>query len=391
MGSKEISRLNIEGLVAHRLKSRRLETAKDVLCKTELDLVELLDLPADVVAKAVAAISQNVAPTRRTVLEMYMDQQQPGDIQGGHLHTDLPKLPTNLPSLDDALRGGVPLGSITELVGPAGVGKTQLCLMLSIFATLPTDIGGLDGKCVYIDTENKFSAKRLIEIATMRLPDSFPDEQAVQHLTSRVLVLRPNSAIDLLTRLQKLEEAMIREKAKLIVLDSVAALVRSEYGHDQLQQRQDLLGRQAALLKYLAETFRIPVVVTNQVMAQMGAPSQQPNYGFVEHERKKLRPSPGYEDSTYDSSTVTAALGTKWAHAVNTRLVLERHAGQRYIRIAKSPMAPSLAFPYAIAAGGLYLSSSEVHDASAGGGTSILNEGSVTHSKPDDRFLMDVG
>jgi hypothetical protein len=49
-------------------------------------------------------------------------------------------------------------------------------------------------------------------------------------------------------------------------------------------------------------------------------------------------------------------------------------AGHRYIRIAKSPMAPSLAFPYAIAAGGIYLTSLEAHDADGGGGTSILNE-----------------
>ena len=33
-------------------------------------------------------------------------------------------------ALDAALRGGVPCGGVTELVGPAGVGKSQLCLML---------------------------------------------------------------------------------------------------------------------------------------------------------------------------------------------------------------------------------------------------------------------
>jgi hypothetical protein len=40
---------------------------KDVLCKTDLDLVELLDLPADTIAKAVLTISQSVAPARKTV------------------------------------------------------------------------------------------------------------------------------------------------------------------------------------------------------------------------------------------------------------------------------------------------------------------------------------
>ena len=34
------------------------------------------------------------------------------------------------------LRGGVPCGSMTELVGPAGIGKSQLCLMLAASALL---------------------------------------------------------------------------------------------------------------------------------------------------------------------------------------------------------------------------------------------------------------
>ena len=35
-------------------------------------------------------------------------------------------LPTMLKGLDEALCGGVPFGGLTELVGPAGIGKTQV-------------------------------------------------------------------------------------------------------------------------------------------------------------------------------------------------------------------------------------------------------------------------
>ena len=42
--------------------------------------------------------------------------------------------------MDRVLRGGCACGSITELVGPAGIGKTQLCLQLAaIAASLPVD------------------------------------------------------------------------------------------------------------------------------------------------------------------------------------------------------------------------------------------------------------
>ena len=36
--------------------------------------------------------------------------------------------------LDESLGGGIHSGSLTEVVGPAGMGKTQVCLMLSLAA-----------------------------------------------------------------------------------------------------------------------------------------------------------------------------------------------------------------------------------------------------------------
>lgn len=54
-------------------------------------------------------------------------------------------------------QGGFPTGMITELVGPAGIGKTQTCLMLAAQACLPSNLGGLgeDAGVVYVDTERK--------------------------------------------------------------------------------------------------------------------------------------------------------------------------------------------------------------------------------------------
>ena len=51
------------------------------------------------------------------------------------------------------------------ITGPPGCGKTQFCIMMSILATLPIDMGGLEGAVVYIDTESAFSAERLVEMA----------------------------------------------------------------------------------------------------------------------------------------------------------------------------------------------------------------------------------
>ena len=90
--------------------------------------------------------------------------------------------------------------------------------------------------------------------------------------------------------------------------------MRSEFGREKLVERQALLGAQAARLKQLAEAFRIPIVVTNQVTLAratenaFGGPAPPPDAGASD-------------------AHIAAALGTKWAHDVNTRLSLELTGG----------------------------------------------------------------
>lgn len=62
-------------------------------------------------------------------------------------------------ALDDALRIGLPPAAITELVGPAGVGKSQFCYSLALQAAMPVALGGLAATLIYIDTEGKFSTE----------------------------------------------------------------------------------------------------------------------------------------------------------------------------------------------------------------------------------------
>ena len=85
--------------------------------------------------------------------------------------------------MDSSLKGGIPAGTVTELVGHAGAGKTQMCLTLAALVTMPSisaitsmSLGDMhdadailsNGAVVYIDTEQKFNAKRLYEIVMER-------------------------------------------------------------------------------------------------------------------------------------------------------------------------------------------------------------------------------
>lgn len=53
------------------------------------------------------------------------------------------RLSVGCPLLDELLRGGLPAGSVIELSGESGAGKTQLALQLCLSVQLPVQHGGL--------------------------------------------------------------------------------------------------------------------------------------------------------------------------------------------------------------------------------------------------------
>ncbi|GJU24900.1 DNA repair protein RAD51 homolog 2 isoform X1 [Tanacetum coccineum] len=296
-------------------------------------------------------------------------------------------LPTQLKGLDAALFGGIPFGALTELVGPSGIGKTQFCLKLSLLAALPSGDGGLDGHVIYIDVESKFSSKRLIEIFMNSFPATFCLGGKAKEMAGRITVLRPGTLAEFTESLQKFKASPLKDKVKLLIVDSMAALVSGEY--EKGAPKKHPLGWHISFIKSLAEDLRIPIVMTNQVRARSA--NQITQYSFQESRTGSV------EDCRQSDSHLVAALGIHWAHAVTIRLVLEsrsevhetlwpssscgpiqwhrlhfpkdgpglcecisnkRHAlvaGQRFIKVAKSPMSPPLSFPFEVTSMGIVL------------------------------------
>eukprot|EP00937_MAST-01D_sp_MAST-1D-sp2_P002853 g2853.t1 len=316
-----------------KLQKLGSRTAKDLLAFSELVLVQCLDVSHDTAARILRTVSLAVAPPLCTALTAYHERQQ-----------QLNFLPTQIPALDRALKGGVPVGSITELVGPAGVGKTQMALMLTALATLPREQGGFgEGSGVlYIDTEGKFNVERLAEIAQAKAPGFFaraaddgggsggdggadakqpPQPRVQQHarimrMFTSVQVFTVRSGEELMDALQRLPALVDAFGARLVVVDSVAAQARLEYGAGaaQMAARQEALARQAALLKALAESRRLPVVLTNQVTSRGGRGGGD---GGGAGDQAGAGAGAGV-----GAGELTPALGNTWAHCVNTRLVL---------------------------------------------------------------------
>ncbi|PON75934.1 DNA recombination and repair protein [Parasponia andersonii] len=216
------------------------------------------------------------------------------------------------PILDRCLDGGVPCNSVTELVAESGCGKTQLCLQLALSAQLPISQGGLSGSSLYFHTEFPFPFRRLQQLChESRLGGDPPDNIFVQAVHSAGQLLDEMPRIESFLRYSK-----FRLPVRLIVIDSIAALFRSEFDNTpfDLKRRSSLFFKISGQLKSLAKRFDLAVVVTNQVVDFMGE-----NEGL-----NGLRI--GNSGALYSSGRrVCPALGLAWANCVNSRLFLSRN------------------------------------------------------------------
>merc|ERR1711939_452730 len=79
--------------------------------------------------------------------------------------SELISITTGSKQLDTLLAGGIETGSITEIFGEFRTGKSQICHTLAVTCQLPFDMGGGEGKCLYIDTEGTFRPVRLLAVA----------------------------------------------------------------------------------------------------------------------------------------------------------------------------------------------------------------------------------
>lgn len=119
-------------------------------------------------------------------------------------------------------------------------------------------------------------------------------------------------------------------------MDSIAAPIRHDFDSSHSHQRQALLSQAANGLKMLANSFDIPIVVTNQVCSSYGQASKG-------------------QSVASSSASLSAALGVSWAHAVNTRFVLEDGPGGLQISLGKSPMFQAVSIPYTIRNSGFHV------------------------------------
>ncbi len=171
------------------------------------------------------------------------------------------RISTGSKSLDDLLGGGVETQSITEAFGMFGSGKSQIGFSLAVNVQQPKEKGGLNGKCVFIDTESTFRPERIIEIAEKSGLDP-------KKVLKNIFVAKAYNSDHQVVLAEKAKDIIKEQNVKLIVVDSLMSHFRSDYsGRGELAPRQQKLNRHMHALQKLADTYNIAIYVTNQVMS----------------------------------------------------------------------------------------------------------------------------
>lgn len=204
----------------------------------------------------------------------------------------------------DETIGGISCQGITEVSGEAGSGKSQMCMMLSLRCQLKSELGGLSGSTAYMSCgEGEFPIRRLQQLAESY--ESWTGISSTSFL-SRIHIEKCYCSENIQETLLKRIPTMCRtENIRLLIIDSLAGVVRTEFDHTKFQdimQRTEILFKIATQLKWLADTYKIAIIVVNQVT---GGGQNLPASSFGINEN-------------------IPALGLVWSHCINTRICLYR-------------------------------------------------------------------
>jgi DNA repair protein RAD51 len=150
--------------------------------------------------------------------------------------------------LDDVLGGGLKSGTITDVFGASGTGKTQLVLQIV------TNLISQGGTVFYQDTTGSFRPERIVEMLKARGLDS--------SLLDRVTVGRITNTAEQLKNISKINESDFA----LVVIDNVTDLFSFEYSkEDQMLEKANQFAKYMKQLSQAALNKKIPIVIVNMV------------------------------------------------------------------------------------------------------------------------------
>ena len=214
---------------------------------------------------------------------------------------EIGKLSWQIDEVDDLLGGGIETQSITEVYGEFGSGKSQVTHQTAVNVQLEPENGGLDGGCIFVDSEDTFRPERIDdmvrglddeiladEMERREIEGTPSDEEALEELVEAFL-----DQIHVAKAFNSNHQILLAEKAKelageyeetewpirIVCVDSLTAHFRAEYvGRGELAERQQKLNKHLHDLMRLGDLYNTAILVTNQVASNpdsyFGDPTQ---------------------------------------------------------------------------------------------------------------------
>jgi RecA/RadA recombinase len=149
-------------------------------------------------------------------------------------------------SLDRLLGGGVRTGLLTDIYGPSGTGKSQLCFSLCVNSAKYLKQKEM---IMFIDTVGTFRPERVSEIAR---------QERNNEILDKIIFIRAFSTNDQIRSLKKIYDI----KPLLIIIDSATSLFSTEY---RGASRHLVLMNHLHELSFAAINLDCAVVLTNMV------------------------------------------------------------------------------------------------------------------------------
>ena len=178
---------------------------------------------------------------------------------------------TGLLGLDDLLGGGIVAGTIIDIFGPGGSGKTQLAMQISLNSLQ-------DGIVLYQDTTGGFRPERMLQL--IKLKNLKPS------LLDNMIVARITNTAEQFEYIKKIPELA----PKLVVIENITDLFTFEYSRETNSLEKHVRFMEYMhLLSMISIKTRIPIVVTNIVRSSDDQEIESLNKSISMFTHKKIK------------------------------------------------------------------------------------------------------
>lgn len=289
-----------------------ISTAKQIIIMSKWDIKKLTNLNNDDIILLKSMIADYLSP-----------ESVPGDLllQQENLNS---RISSGCNTIDSLMKGGFLRGTLTEIYGESGSGKTQVLIQ----AVAHNSFCG----CVYICTEDLFPLKRLQQVI-----HSIPDYNSETDYGKNIFIEHVTEPIELLSCVKvRLPKLLSKTKVSLIIVDSIAAPYRTDTTN-YVQRAEDLRELAMSLIK-TAQNANLAIVCINQVTAAFdGSDNCLPSLGLAWSNMVSTRLSIRKTSETIDIKEESDLIQEKYSNVREMSVVFAPHLSNKSARFIITP------------------------------------------------------